>query len=632
MNTQPVKTAVHLCLLALFILVVYLPVLDAPFVFDDIPNIVQNTAVQAGSLREIPQAIFSEVSGTRPLAMFTFAVNYYFDMLNPYGYRAVNTLIHVVNAVVLYFIVILFFRVPGSRLQKSLNPETIQIIAFWSVLIWAMNPVQHQAVTYIVQRMTSLATLFYLLSIYTYLRYRCGDLGIKVMVFLAGSCFVLGMASKEIMITMPVSLLLLDYFLLDGDRVKLKKWFLPVTVFVIVISYFYIEGIVQGLFIEYPGRGFSPYERMLTEPRVLFFYLSLLFMPLPARLNLEYNITVSTSLLEPVTTILSIIGIFMLLGFAWYYRKRTPLITYAFLFFFLASSVEASFLNLEIAYLHRLYLPSVFIFPALLMYLPVWHARHNSILFLVIVSLLAYGTQTRNADWQSRASLWQADYSENPRARRSLVNGAIALIEQSRYDEAINLLAPEIDSFSSVAADNARYTLGLAYFHNHEFLNATRHFREIDQSFKEYGLVLFYMALAYQEMDNNVVYQGIMSELNNRFADKPYSVLLDAELSRKNGDFSAAVDKLQYIIVPDHELTIVDENLIRAYLANVYLDMKNYTGAYAQYLKIIDSDPAAYFAWQQIHAMQVSAGDMENANTIRVMLESKGIRIDDENR
>ena len=72
----------------------------------------------------------------------------------------------------------------------------------------------------------------------------------------------------------------------------------------------------------------------------------------------------------------------------------------------------------------------------------------------------------------------------------------------------------------------------------------------------------------------------------------------------------------------------VDElNLLRAYLANAYLETEQYDKAYDLYLEMITIDSNAYFAWKQIYAMQISAGDLENANIIKDMLESKGVLI-----
>lgn len=622
---QPLPSPVYLCLIGLFVVIAYYPGLHTPFIFDDLPNIVLNTFVHPQSFSGIVNAVNSEISATRPLAMLSFAVNFWLGGLDVFGYHLVNLVVHLGNAVVLYYCIVTLFEIPQSRLHGTLEDNDIRILAFWSAMLWVLNPVQHQAVTYIVQRMTSLATLFYLLSIFSYLKYRSGEYGLITAFCMVSLFFAAGMACKEIVVTLPVCLVLIDIFFIKPDHPFTAKWFVIAIGIVILTSTLYVYGKLPDFFEKFPDRDYSPYQRLLTEPRVLWHYLSLYFFPLPERLHLEYGFSVSTFLFQPVTTFISLAAVIMSLIISWVLRNRLPLLSFAVFFFFLASSVEASFLNLELAYLHRLYLPSLFIFPGLLSVLPVAGKKYLGPSLIVVMALFTFATQQRNHDWQSRAGLWQADYSGNVNASRSIVNGGIALLEQGRYEEVISLLALKYDSLNGPARYSALYTLAMAYYYKGEFNSALSYLESIDDNYGDFDQVLFYEGMSHINLNMGMEKQ--VEKLRHDFPEKPYSSILTAENLRRAGKFEDGVQVLEKAIAAIKPENIIELNLARAYLANVYLDMKQYVRAYALYLEIIKADPNAFFAWKQIYAMQVSAGDLEHANIIRAMLESKGVTV-----
>ena len=108
---------------------------------------------------------------------------------------------------------------------------------------------------------------------------------------------------------------------------------------------------------NYSLREFSLTERLLTELRVIFHYISLLLFPLPQRLNLDYDFIVSTSIFNPPQTILALIGICFLCFLPVIYFRHNRLIAYAVFWFLGNLFIESSFIPLEIIFEHRLYLP-----------------------------------------------------------------------------------------------------------------------------------------------------------------------------------------------------------------------------------------------------------------------------------
>ncbi|HAG50864.1 MAG TPA: hypothetical protein DCL42_05950, partial [Deltaproteobacteria bacterium] len=141
---------------------IYSNTFSSPFHFDDTPNIVENY-----KLRDL--SIFWPPSDTRYIGSLSFALNYYFSGLNVFGYHLVNIIIHIINSILVWWLVILTFRTPVME-RINTNPQLKYFIAITASLLFVSHPIQTQAVTYIVQRFASLATLFYLLSLTLYIK------------------------------------------------------------------------------------------------------------------------------------------------------------------------------------------------------------------------------------------------------------------------------------------------------------------------------------------------------------------------------------------------------------------------------------------------------------------------------
>ena len=205
--------------LALVVILLYVETLTGPFIFDDKPNILENSHIRLTKLTvtDLARAAFKSPIPRRPLANISFALNYYFHGYNPVAYHLVNILIHILNGIVLFLLAKTTLRTPSLRSDY----ETYRWIPFFTALLWLVHPLQTQSVAYIVQRMNSLATLFYLLSILLYAKSRLESKDRPRKLLLAG-CILSGLfalASKEISATLPFFLLLYEwYFVQDLSR------------------------------------------------------------------------------------------------------------------------------------------------------------------------------------------------------------------------------------------------------------------------------------------------------------------------------------------------------------------------------------------------------------------------------
>ncbi|HLC16364.1 MAG TPA: hypothetical protein VJL89_09075, partial [Thermodesulfovibrionia bacterium] len=218
-----VKTfLVPLLVLTTLAFIIYANALDGDFIYDD-EVIMETEAVHAHTLSQIPTVLFSDpsVSMDRKVGMLSFAVNYYFSRLNPYGYHLVNVIIHIVNGFLVYLLIRLTLRMPviSGRVR-----ERAELTALAGAVLWVVHPVQTQAVTYIIQRFASMAALFFLLALLFYVhgRMRKGWICF-VFYFAALCCGLVALGTKQTAAILPVVILLYEVFFLKGITLGLNK-------------------------------------------------------------------------------------------------------------------------------------------------------------------------------------------------------------------------------------------------------------------------------------------------------------------------------------------------------------------------------------------------------------------------
>ena len=306
---------------------------------------------------------------SRPIGFLSFALNYHFHRLDVWGYHLVNLAIHIVNAVLVWWLVMLTMATPVMRDQPIARHKGA--MALFTALLFVSHPLATQSVTYIVQRLASLATLFYLLSLALYVKGRLGEdnKDKRVFFFYAGSilCAVLGMLTKEIVFTLPFALVLYEFSFIKTDtwRIDLKDRGIqiPAIILGIFVVLFFLNFsfdifkpipplLYQGY--DYP---ITAWEYLLTQFSVILTYIRLFIVPVNQ--NLDYDYPISHSLFEwhTVFGMLSLAGI-LFLGIFLFRRYR--LISFGIFWFFLTLSVESSIIPISqnVIFEHRTYLPS----------------------------------------------------------------------------------------------------------------------------------------------------------------------------------------------------------------------------------------------------------------------------------
>jgi tetratricopeptide (TPR) repeat protein len=421
------------------------------------------------------------------VGFFSFALNYRLHGSDVVGYHIVNLAIHLINALLVYGLVLLLFRTP--RLRGSFLLHHARPIALLSALLFVSHPVQTQAVTYIAQRFASLATLFFLAGTITYVASRLASLSsarLRPLAWYGLSLVfsVLAMKTKEIAFTLPLLIALSEFLFFEG-AVRRRILLLPPLLLTMVIIPASLLGASRspGDILADVGEATRVHttlgraEYLFTQFRVIVTYLRLLLLPMDQ--NLDYDYPVFGSFFAP-EVFLSFLLLTLVLGTGGYllYRDRHApgagrLTAFGIFWFFLTLSVESSVIPIaDVIFEHRLYLPSVGFFLAVTSAL-FWgaerlRARWTNAVRAVAVGLaaavvvLAGLTAARNVVWQSEVSLWEDVIRKSPLKARGYNGLGLAYYNRNQNDKAIEAFARAIALHPSygVAFNN----IGNAFF------------------------------------------------------------------------------------------------------------------------------------------------------------------------
>jgi len=346
--------------------VAYSNTFHVPFHFDDRPNITENPNIQIKvfSWEHIERLIKNTYKESiRVFSYFTLALNYYFGGFNVFGYHLVNFFVHIASGIFLYWFLLLTFNLPSLKEKYGLISYKV---ALFSSLIFISHPIQTQSVTYIVQRMASMAGMFYLLALVLYIKGRLSTGRPRVFYF-AGTAFsyLLGVFSKENVAILPLFIALYEFYFFQKFDLspKGKKILIVLVVGLFILGAFgliiwgkrYMNVIIEG----YQYRTFTMSERALTQFRIVLYYITLLIYPHPSRLNLDYDFPISKTILDPPATLISILIVAGLIGYSIWTAKKRPVLSFCILWYFGNLVIESSIFPLEMVYEHRLYLPAV---------------------------------------------------------------------------------------------------------------------------------------------------------------------------------------------------------------------------------------------------------------------------------
>lgn len=425
---------------------VYLPGLTGGWLLDDYGNIVNNTGLKMHtfSWAGLWHAMWSFSAGPlgRPISLASFALERYFFGLSPYAFKTTNLAIHLVAAAVLIGFTRALLRAWRHRHAPSIPVHRLSWIALGIGALWALHPVNLTSILYAVQRETALAAVFTLAGLWVYVAIRERfALTLTTLILLAadiGFFGFLGAYTKETGALLPVFTLLLEMTVLrftdpDGRRRPSLYVLYALALFAPAIAglLWLLPSIAHN---GYVTRDFTLGQRLLTEGRVVVFYLGLIVGPRLSAMTLYHDdFRISAGILSPPTTLLSFLLIAVLFGLAIWQMRRRPLFSLGIFWFFAAQALTSTIFPLEIAFEHRLYLADwgivlslvslVFLErPRFAFTVPDMSWLHSvkvgSVMVVLVCLALGASTAARSWHWRSNLALarWTAyHHPESPR-------------------------------------------------------------------------------------------------------------------------------------------------------------------------------------------------------------------------
>ena len=442
MRCQDYADLLFLFLLLLLTVYLYYPGLAGSFYLDDFSNLSELSEVEKNGFFYYIFSGFAGPSG-RPLSLLTFALQYPAWPDNPFPFKAVNLALHCANGILVWLV--------SLRLIRPLEPGRgrRRLFAFFTTAVWLLHPLQLSTVLYVVQRMTLLSTLFTLAGIWAWLHcrdeviHRPGPRAYLKFMAPGALCLLLAILAKENGILLLLYIIVIEKTLFAGRGVGLKNGLLLVLALPLLALLVYLLRDLDGLITSYEFRPFTLAERLLTQPSVLLVYLKNILLPMYGAYGLYHDdFPVSAGLLAPPYTLFSIavLLLFFLAGLC--YRKSAPVFSFAVLWFLAGHALEASFVNLELYFEHRNYLPSLGILFGvnylLLKFIKTRQHRLSAGLVGLVYCTLVMGAFYLESTLWHQPRLQALEWARNqPASERVLTHLAHAYGDSRQYEKAI---------------------------------------------------------------------------------------------------------------------------------------------------------------------------------------------------
>jgi len=420
-------------------LLIYAQAFQFGFVFDDQDFIIDNPYIK--NFSHIP-LMWHFYPMTRLVGMYTFAFNYYFNQLHPQGYHIFNFIVHLVGVGLVWALADLLFKITKCLPCKDrLTRELPFIIA----VLFLVHPCQTQAVTYISQRFESMATVFYLGTMYCYLRARVstGQTQRIILFGLAGFLSILGILTKEVVSTAPLMILASEWILFPQKDNKRMYIVLVAAGILLYVLFTQLVRTDLRIFLQsvpsesHDGDVLTPVRYFLTQMRVFLTFLRLLVLPIHQ--NLDYDYPMSTGLLSPPLTL---VGMGMIGGFIFLtvkLRRAFPLIAFGLAWMLITFSINLA-PRANVIFEHKLYLISFGFFLAGVVALSILVKNRKMLMWIlggtiVVLAAVSFG---RNKVWRDDFTLWNDVVSHSPHKARGYNNRGFMYVKQGKFTEAIS--------------------------------------------------------------------------------------------------------------------------------------------------------------------------------------------------
>jgi tetratricopeptide (TPR) repeat protein len=439
------------------ILAAYHNSFSGPFVFDDGPAILGNPTIRHlsafGDLLSPPREAGQTVGG-RPVVNLSLAVNYALGGADVRGYHVFNLIVHTLGALVLFGIARRTLLQPAlrERFGSAATPLALAV-----ALLWAVHPLLTESVTYVIQRAESLMGLFYLLTVYCFIRSAksedntSGASGPRAPAaaptvenshynawhLLAVVACVLGMATKEVMVSAPLLVLLYDRTFVAGSWraawAKRKVFYSSLGATWLLLGWLVLgaenRGGTAGL-----GLGDSVWTYALTQTRAIYLYLRLAFWPRP--LVFDYGTDAIEHLADALPFVLAVA---LLIAGTAVALWRWPVAGFLGAWFFAILAPSSSFVPIPVQPMaeHRMYLPLAAVVALAVAAIYSRWRRGCWFVFAATALVLVALTAARNEDYRNPRSIWADTVAKRPGNARAQCYYGDVLAAQGQFTEAL---------------------------------------------------------------------------------------------------------------------------------------------------------------------------------------------------
>ncbi len=445
---------------------------SVPFLFDDNSSIAENPTIRSLATAWTPPTGGGHTVSGRPFLNFTLALNYAAHGTAVWGYHLLNLLIHAAAGCTLFGIVRRTFARAG--LPERFGRDTVWL-ALAVAMLWTLHPLQTQAVTYIIQRAESLVSLMYLLTLWGFIR-SVEPGASKGWGVLAWVACLLGMATKEVMVTAPVMVALYDRIFVAGSWREVwarRKWFhLSLALTWLLLAWLVVGTAGRGGTAGFGG-GMSPWGYALTQVGAVAHYLRLALWPQPLVFDYGKDLVAGWSDIWWQALLLFPLGAASLWA-AW--RGRAA--GWLGVFFFAVLAPSSSFVPVVTQTMseHRVYLALAAVVTLVVAGLYALLGRKSFAVFAVMAVGLAAATVRRNHDYRTELAIWEDTVVKRPVNVRALAALGAIHQEAGRHEEARVLLQEAV----RVAPQSveARNNLGNAWMKAGHWAEAMQCFEE----------------------------------------------------------------------------------------------------------------------------------------------------------
>ena len=418
-------------------LAVYANSLRNPFIFDDEVALTQNPSIrQLWPLGAVLNPPPTSTLGGRPIANLSFALNYALGGDSPWGYHAVNLTLHVLAALLFFGVV----RRSVGQIPASLGGEAVPL-ALTAAMLWALHPLATGTVSYVSQRTELLMAVFYLLTLYGFIR--GAERSPRFWLPLSIAACALGMASKEVMVTAPFTVLLCDCAFISGSLREAwrRRWtyYLGLGATWLLLAFLMSSQLAERS-VGF-GLGVTWWTYLLTECQAVVLYLKLSLWPDP--LVFDYGpifVNRALSVLPQALVLGGAIGGVLL---AW---TRKPALGFVAGWFFIVLAPTSSVVPLVLQPIaeNRAYLPLLGIVTLVVLGVRAMAGPRGLYVTLALAALFGVSTVQRNQTYRTESALWEDTIAKRPENPRAQTNLGSVLFRQGRNSEAMKLFASAV--------------------------------------------------------------------------------------------------------------------------------------------------------------------------------------------